>query len=524
MNKTEKSQNDLKQIIDTIQNGICVINKNYKITNCNKTFQKNVGLSMEKIIGQPCMNIIPLYGNGVLKSHCDKTVCNKQCGTAKVFLSGEVIEYTEINIDEKGKKYFHKINVFPAKNEKNQTYQVVMTIRNITKRSRIEMEHKKLSEFNEKILNTAPISIVALDKEGLVISANKFAKELMDKPKKKIIGRKLYETPEIKKNNKLLKLYNKLLSNGESFYYDNLQYSINPNKEKKYLNIIAVPLFDDNKNVSGAISMAINNTEAVIAKKNLENLNKNLEKIVAERTKELDQLNKKLQEAIELKSKFIADASHELRTPLTVIQGNLDLAIREAKKNNTSAPEAFDLIISEVRRMTRVLSDLTVLTNTDSNTEKLQKEEISLAKIIKATAQSLRILAEQKKISLIYKPGLKNLKIIADGDKIEKLLLNILRNAIKYSEEKGKIKIWVDNDENFVMIYIQDNGIGIPEEDLPFIFERFYRVDKARSRAEGGTGLGLSICRWIAEAHGGHIGVKSELGKGTTFCINLPFK
>lgn len=524
MKNTKQSQNDLKQIIDTIQNGICVINKKYKITNCNKTFQKNVNLTMEEIINQPCAKIIPLYNKGILKEHCARTICDKECGTAKVFSTGEAIEYVEVDVDEKNSKHYHKINVFPAKNEKNETYQVVMTIRNITMRARINMEHQKLSEFNEKILNSAPISIVALDKGGKVISANKLAKELMDKPKNQIIGRRLIDTPEIKKNHSLRELYLKLLEESESFSYENLQYAATPKGEKKYLNIIAVPLFDENKKVSGAISMAINNTEAIVAKINLEDMNRNLEIIVLERTKELAIINNKLQEMIELKSKFIADASHELRTPLTVIQGNLDLAISEAKNRNEDIPEAFDLITSEIMRMTRVLSDLTMLTNTDAGTEKLQKTEINIGKLIKACGQSLMVLAEQKRISLIYKPGTKNIKIFADEDKIEKLLLNILRNAIKYSGEKGKIKIWSESKENFAIIHIQDNGIGIPKDDQPFIFERFYRVDKARSRAEGGTGLGLSICRWIAEAHGGHIEVASELGKGSTFSVYLPIR
>ncbi|MCK4540069.1 PAS domain-containing protein [Candidatus Parcubacteria bacterium] len=381
---------------------------------------------------------------------------------------------------------------------------------------------KKLNEFNRRILDSAPVSVVALNKEGAIITANRLAMELMDKPQRPIINSKLTDTYEIKNNQKLRKLYKNLLEKGKPFYYESLLYKKSSSLHTKHLNIIAVPLFDNNKKLDGAISIALDNTEAMHTKQRLQELNKNLEIKVLERTKQLDVINKKLREAIELKSKFIADASHELRTPLTVIQGNLDLAIREIKNTQTKIPETYTLILNEIKRMTGVLSDLTILTNFDAKTETLHYEEVNLKKLIRAASQSLQILAEQKKIRLIYKKNAKRVKIFGDEAKLEKLLLNIIRNAIKYTEKKGKIKIWIENNSKFVKINIQDNGIGIPKEDLPYIFGRFYRVDKARSRKEGGTGLGLSICRWIAEAHGGYISVESKQEKGSTFTIHLP--
>ena len=383
---------------------------------------------------------------------------------------------------------------------------------------------KKLNEFNKRILDSAPVSVVALNKDGFVVTANRLAMELMDKPQKPLINKKLIDTYQIKNNRELKKLYKDLLEKSKPFYYENLSYKENSSSEARHLNIIAVPLFDNNKKFDGAISIAMDNTEATRAKQRLQELNKNLEKKVFARTKQLDDINKKLREAIELKSKFIADASHELRTPLTVIQGNLDLYIREAKIKKTKTPYACSLILNEIKRMTGILSDLAILTNFDAKTETLHYEEIDLKKSIKAAGQSLQILAEQKKIRLIHKRGVNNIKIFGDEAKLEKLLLNIMRNAIKYTEEKGKIKIWIEGNNKFVKVNIQDNGIGIPKEDLPYIFERFYRVDKARSRQEGGTGLGLSICRWIAEAHGGYISVESEEGKGSIFTIHLPCK
>jgi signal transduction histidine kinase len=172
--------------------------------------------------------------------------------------------------------------------------------------------------------------------------------------------------------------------------------------------------------------------------------------------------------------------------------------------------------------MRDILSDLTMLTNADSLTETIMMEEVELGQVVEAVVKSLRVLADQKKIKLSYKQNTRNYHILGDEAKLEKMLLNIVRNALKYTDPKGAVQVWTEADKKEVRIMVEDNGIGIPEEDLPFIFERFYRVDKARARAEGGTGLGLSICKWIAEGHGGSITVSSIVNKGTVFTIHLP--
>ena len=518
----KQAKEHYKIIIDTIQDGLCVIDKDYRIAGCNQAFAKRVNKNFSEIKGHPCREIIPYYEHELLGKHCVHSNCDKICSAKDVFQTGQTKHFTEKSQDKKGRIHFHNISIFPAKNTQGKIYQVVMTIRDATKRREAENRIHQLSEFNQRILDNSPVSIVVLDKQGVIVSANDLAKQLMEKPRRKLAGRKLTDTKEIKKNPYLKKQYRTLLEKGESLFFENLSYQPEDRSGKKCLNIIAVPLFDDKKRTDGAISMAIDNTEAVRAKEKLEDLNRHLEEKVLERTQELDEINKKLKQAIALKSKFISDASHELRTPLTVIQGNLDLAVREAQKRNCQAPESFNLILGEVERMTSVLSDLTVLTNADSNSEFLLHEKINLNELVTAVAKSLKVLADQKKIAITYKKGLKNITIIGDEAKLEKLLLNIVRNAIKYTEPKGKINIWLDNNGAEACIHVSDTGIGIPEQDLPFIFERFYRVDKARSRDEGGTGLGLSICKWIAHLHNGRITVKSQVSKGTTFTVHLP--
>ncbi len=400
--------------------------------------------------------------------------------------------------------------------------EICFNFHDITKSKLAEEENIRLKEFNQKIIDASPVSILVLNKTGDIILANGMAKKLMKKLNQKQSKINLLKTGEIKENKKLKEKYKKLLQSGEPLSYDNLFYVSKIDKKKKCLNIIAVPLYNKDKKVNGAISMAIDNTEKVMVRKKLEEVNKNLEKTVKNRTQELDKINKELGKVLELKSKFISDASHELRTPLTIIHGNLDLAIQEARNKEKQIPEAYILIEKEVEQMTGILADLTMLTNTDASSETIDCDKIDLDLLIKTVGQSLKILANKKRIKIKIIRNKELVPVFGDEAKLEKLFLNIVRNAIKYTEKNGKIGISTKKNNGIAEVIIKDTGIGIPEQDLPYIFERFYRVDKARSRAEGGTGLGLSICKWIAEAHRGSIKVKSKLGTGSVFTVSLP--
>ena len=282
------------------------------------------------------------------------------------------------------------------------------------------------------------------------------------------------------------------------------------------------PIEGDNGTVYQVVILIKDVTETRIAENKIAQLNKDLEKKVDRRTDQLNKLNKELNKVLELKNEFISDASHELRTPITIIKGNIDLEIQELNNKNKPIPEFYEIIHKEIIRMTEILNDLTNLTNSDAGTEKIEQDIVSLNIITKAAIKSLSVLARQKNINLELAKNNPNINIVGDEQKLEKLLLNIIRNAIKYTDVGGWINVHLEEKDKVAKIIVEDNGIGIPKSDLPYIFERFYRVDKARSRQEGGTGLGLSICKWIAEAHGGSIKVESTEGKGSKFTLELP--
>ena len=217
---------------------------------------------------------------------------------------------------------------------------------------------------------------------------------------------------------------------------------------------------------------------------------------------------------------FSSDASHELRTPLTVLKGQNELILSKQRK-----PEEYQEVISsnleEINYMSKVLEDLFVLSKSDENQVNLDYKPVDLRALVEEVCKHAEILAEEKNIKIII-AFLEPIEIKGDEVRLRQMVWNVLQNGIKYTQQGGELKISLQNEGDFALLTIQDTGIGIPEEDLPLIFNRFYRVDKARTRDEGGSGLGLSICRQIAEAHKGKIEVESKLGIGTRFKIRLP--
>ena len=217
---------------------------------------------------------------------------------------------------------------------------------------------------------------------------------------------------------------------------------------------------------------------------------------------------------------FSSDASHELRTPLTVLKGESELILGKERK-----PEEYQGVISsnleEIQYMSKVLEDLFLLSKSDENQIVLDCKFLDLSLLIEEVCKHAEIIASEKDIRVVI-AYLERLQIHGDPVRLRQMIWNVVQNAIKYTPPGGEVKISMQEQENTVLLVVQDNGIGISEDDLPLVFNRFYRVDKARSRQERGTGLGLSICKFIVDAHEGNIGIESKLGEGTKFRISLP--
>jgi two-component system phosphate regulon sensor histidine kinase PhoR len=218
---------------------------------------------------------------------------------------------------------------------------------------------------------------------------------------------------------------------------------------------------------------------------------------------------------------FVANVSHELRTPLTSIKGYLD-AISESEPSLTEEGKKFLLVLQKQSlRMENIVTDLLQLARIESGKEKLQLVSISIKSFLEKTVASLSPLAEKKGQNIeIQAP--EELILQGDPDKVTRILINLIENAIKYTPESGKIVVGCQSMHDSIELFVKDNGIGIPPADQNRIFERFYRVDRARSREMGGTGLGLSIVKHLVEAHGGTIRVESYPNEGATFKVRFP--
>lgn len=259
----------------------------------------------------------------------------------------------------------------------------------------------------------------------------------------------------------------------------------------KYLNILFVPYKDNLEKTAGVISVIQDITEHV----------------------KLDNMRKE----------FVADVSHELKTPITSIMGYADTLL-EGEYDDATKTKFLNVIASEARRMAKLVTDLLALSRYDNNKSKVEKTEFDLGELVKKCQEKLQIEIDKKhhKVENLVTANVP--LVYADRSGIERVVLNILSNSIKYTKENGNIKIYVGFVYNDAYIKIIDNGMGIPEEDLTRIFDRFYRVDKARSRELGGTGLGLSIAKEILNQNGGSIDIKSQVGKGTEVVIRVPTK
>jgi len=220
-------------------------------------------------------------------------------------------------------------------------------------------------------------------------------------------------------------------------------------------------------------------------------------------------------------AQFIADVSHELRTPLTVLRGSLEVALEEERPSEEYRDVIGNALI-EVRHLARLSQNLLFLARGQSGRVTLSFANIDLTKLVGEIARNVQPAAADRVLDLAVELPSEPVRAFVDSDRIQQVFHNLLENAMRYTEAGGAIRIKLSSVPTEARMEVSDTGIGIPETDLPYVFERFFRSDRARRAYSGGSGLGLSIVRWIVEAHKGTVGVKSQVGKGTTFAVKLP--
>ena len=224
-----------------------------------------------------------------------------------------------------------------------------------------------------------------------------------------------------------------------------------------------------------------------------------------------------------LRSDFIANVSHELRTPIAMLQGYSEAILDDVVQSEEERQEMIRIIYDESQRMGRLVTDLLDLARMEAGHITLYKETVPVVLVLERMTQKFMQVAKEKHVHLQFVSDLPDdIMISLDEDRIEQVLTNLIDNAIRHTPSEGAVSVSLTQELSYAKISVSDTGVGIPNEDLPYVFDRFYKADKARTRSKGGTGLGLAIARNIVEAHGGNINVESVEKKGTTFTFYLP--
>ena len=272
-----------------------------------------------------------------------------------------------------------------------------------------------------------------------------------------------------------------------------------------------------------------------------QNLNQRIQtlKVKDEISRLIDTFNEmisRLDQSFRQIKQFTTDASHELKTPLTILKGEVEVALRK-KRPLHEYEQILESNLEEIDRMSKIVEDLLLLSKADIGEIRLNREDIHLTRFISGLTEQMKILAQPKNIRIEISNHQNEIHVFRDTLRMRELFINLIENGIKYTEAGGSILITLTKETDgsvnpltqkekkavtFAKIIVADTGIGIAKEDQEKIFNRFFRVDKARSREQGGSGLGLSICKWIVEAHQGEITVESEPGKGSSFIVRLP--
>lgn len=234
----------------------------------------------------------------------------------------------------------------------------------------------------------------------------------------------------------------------------------------------------------------------------------------------LNRMIQRLDNAFEHINRFSADASHELRTPLTILQLELE-GMAQNHRSDAALGDQIGSALEETHRMSRIVESLLTISRLDAGEVKMDKSHLDLGELAASTAGEMKLLAEEKSLGL-HLHAETGVHVVGDRVRLQQVIVNLIDNSIKYTPAGGMIEIRVGGEGNCAVLQVSDNGLGIPAHALPHVFERFYRADKARSRASGGAGLGLSIVKAICAAHNGEIKVSSQEGRGSSFRVELP--
>lgn len=341
----------------------------------------------------------------------------------------------------------------------------------------------KLSDYQKlmpTIITSMVDGVIIFDRNGGIILANKAAENLF-LIRGELTGKNL---ADLRDNAEISQMIRKVLRNGREVFRETI---IRPSTQIFRVHVVSIK--NEDNDIEGAVAVFHDVTDA----------------------RNFDQV----------RSEFVGNVSHELRTPLTSIKGFVETLLDGASEDRVLCRRFLSIIDAETERLTRLIEDLLTLSSIESKETILRPKPVCLVRSIRGIINVFGPQISEKMLQVEFIHPTKLSYIYVDDDLVGQVMINLLDNAIKYTPRGGKIIIRCYEKDSRLITTVTDTGMGIPHESIPRVFERFYRVDKARSRDQGGTGLGLAIVKHIVESHGGDVFVESQIGKGSTFGVSF---
>ncbi|WP_370576046.1 PAS domain S-box protein [Methanomethylovorans sp.] len=394
-----------------------------------------------------------------------------------------------------------------ARDEKGGPSYYQGIIIDITHIKEIDNALKESEKKYRLIFENSPLGIFNFDKDGTVTHCNDKIAEILGIPKEKIIG---FNMNISLRDEKMKAAFNEVLLLRQGHFEG--EYRSHGNGKTAYIKVDYSPNISDDGTLLGGVGIVEDIGERKIAEEKLR-----------EYAEELSKINKELQSVDRMKNELLSNVSHELRTPLTSIKGYSDLLMEGTLgEMNYQQLKAVSTVIRNAERLRRLVDSLLYVSMAEVEAIKYDFSKVDIPEVIDNAVTDMAMPITEKKIDVLRHVQENLPQIEGDAKKITDMLTNVLDNAVKFTPSKGKISIFAKKEEKMVHISLEDNGIGIPEDLLPHLFQKFYQIDPSIRRKYGGTGLGLFICKNIVEAHKGKIWIESEKSKGTTVHILLP--
>lgn len=486
----------IRYVVNAMNEGATVIDSSGKLEYANQRFYEMLGYNPSEMIGKHWMSWS--YEGDLEKINNEYSIKDRQ-------KHGNVFIY-RLRLKKKNGDLLPVMMSVSKNVDRDFDIKAIGVIVDVSDQVRLESEYKEITEINSRILETISTGIITIDKDLRVKFINNQVELTFGKKIEEVKGKLIRD---IYPDFRILEEWSSwVLRSLKPYQVDRYKFNLT-NDRYIFLNIRIHPFYDRNNHINGVVCAF--DDVSVSAK---------LEEQIELSFRKLEITHTKLNDLLKRQRDFLADVSHELRTPLTIMSGNVEIL-----KNNPGArmedyQEVFDIVENELEKMTIMVKDLTTLIKMEEGKLQLNNEEFEFSVVIREMFTRLESLnLGTKNVHLLME---EEFLVMGDKEKISAMVWNLVENALKYSGDDAMVSVKVDANDDKLLIEVEDNGIGIPEEEKEYIFDRFYRVDKARSREKGGSGLGLAIVKWIVEAHKGEIELESEVDKGTKFRISLP--